>query len=215
LKLDEKPSTKVDVCFFDTPDGALAAKGLTLRARQKAGSSGDSTVKLRTPDRAAELSDVERSIKPEEDWTNETQPVISRSLDRGSLPDSMLHQVIAGHARAKNLFNSRQRALVAARVPDFRWPSLRIYGPVHAEVWSKQFLLTGFPKAVTVERWHLEKPGRTLEILEVSATVRVNSAEEVTKLVKDFFGATASAGFGKPAGRTKTQVVLDFLKTGD
>ena len=73
LKLDERQAVKEIVCYFDTGDGALEAHQLILRARQKAGQPGESTVKLLATAGATDLSDEERAIQPEQDWTDEYQ----------------------------------------------------------------------------------------------------------------------------------------------
>jgi hypothetical protein len=214
LELDSRPSVKQIICFFDTTDGALEARGLILRARQKTGSPGDSTVKLRTTGDTGELSKLEQSIKPEADWTRETDPSTSRSVDNPALPDGLVRKVAQGGAGAKKLFNKEQRRLVEARIKDFNWGGLRCYGPIQAEVWEQSFKLKIFPDAVTVERWHMTKETRTLDILEVSAKARVQTAAEGKELVKQFFKATEEAGLGSPGGRSKTQIVLDFFKPG-
>ena len=85
LKLDEKRAVRQMVCFFDTADGALEAQNLILRARQKDGESGQSTVKVRATDGESELSDAERAIPPEQDWTHENGPTLSRSVDSAPL----------------------------------------------------------------------------------------------------------------------------------
>ena len=84
LKLDEHKARKRTVIFFDTGDRSLGANHLILRARQQGKGHGDSTVKLRAPEGEAELSDAERAIQPEQDWTNENEPTVSRSKDRES-----------------------------------------------------------------------------------------------------------------------------------
>ena len=214
LELAARPAIKQIVCFFDTTNGTLAARGLILRARQRAGSPGDSTVKMRTTGDTGELSKLEQSIKPETDWTRETDPSTSRSMDNSALPDGLVRQVAQGGAVAKKLFKKEQRRLVEARIKDFDWGGLKCYGPIQAEVWEQSFKLKIFPDAVTVERWHMTKETRTLDILEVSAKARVQTAAEGKELVKQFYKATEEAGLGRPGGRSKTQIVLDFFKPG-
>jgi hypothetical protein len=48
LKLEKQTAVEGEIVFFDTEDGALFAKNLILRARQKTDGLADSTVKLRT-----------------------------------------------------------------------------------------------------------------------------------------------------------------------
>jgi len=72
LKLDEHRAVNQLCCFFDTSDGMLEAEHLILRARQKGDGPGEFTVKLRASEDSA-LSDAERAIQPEQDWTDEYQ----------------------------------------------------------------------------------------------------------------------------------------------
>jgi len=207
LKLDEHCAEKQIVYYFDTSDKILAAHHLTLRARQPAGRPGDSTVKLRASAGKLEWTDLERTLKPEQDWTSEREVTESRALD-SRLTTGSVAKVAAGAAPVSELFTAAQRQLVAARLPGVAWESLKCYGPVEAEVWPRQTKLPGFPEPVTVELWHLRQAGRTQDLLEVS--VRVPSS----KLVRQFFETGKASGLGEPAGQTKTQKVLDFFKPG-
>ena len=144
LKLDEKLAYRQTVCFFDTADGALEARGLILRARQKDGGPGESTVKLRAIEGAGELSDAERAIQPEQDWTREDGPTLSRSVDHEAITEGLVARAAAGEGRVIELFNDQQQKLVMARMKDFNWESLRRYGPVEAKVWKQQRKLEGF-----------------------------------------------------------------------
>jgi len=214
LKLDAKPGVKEQVFFFDTTNYVLEAHNLILRARQKVGHPADSTVKLRTASAASELSDAEKSIKPEEDWSNEIAPAISRSVDYDPLPDGVLATVDQGTWTVDKLFNDAQRRMVEARVKNFSWPALRRFGPIQAEVWDEQFKLKDFPEAVTVERWRIEKDGNALDILEVSAKTRPGKNGDARKLANQFFRAAEKAGLGRPGGQSKTMLVFDFFKPG-
>ncbi len=214
LKLDEHRSVKQIVCFFDTADRALEANDLILRARQKEGGPGESTVKLRAIDGATALSDAERAIQPEQDWTNENRPTLSRSVDHASWAKGLVPKVAAGQVAVAEIFDETQRKLVMARMKDFDWKSLRLYGPVDARVWRQQWKLQGFPENVTVELWHLQKDGRTQDVLELSAKAWAETDTEARALACRFFGAAKAAGFGAPAGQTKTKAVLDFFKPG-
>jgi hypothetical protein len=214
LDLDEHRAVKELVCFFDTRDGALEANHLILRARQSVGQPGESTVKLRAPARAVDLSEAERAIPAEQDWTNETEPTLSRSVDREGLARGLVAKVASGRAAVEELFDDAQRKLVEARMKEFTWGSLRAYGPVEARVWHQQWKLRGFPEAVTVELWHLRRDGRSQDILEVSAKARAETAAQAQVLARQFFSAAKAAGLGEPAHQTKTRRTLDFFKPG-
>lgn len=215
LKLDEADAVRQTVCFFETADGALEARHVILRARQKENQPGDSTVKIRVDENAgAQLSDAELSITPEQDWTNETEASLSRSRNNKHLPMGLVPQAASGEARIADLFNKKQKKLVSARMGDFDWGSLRRYGPVETEVWREYRQFDGFPEKITIERWRLEKDGKTLEILEVSAKTKAETEEQARVMASQFFGAARAAGLGEPSGLTKTRMVLDFFKPG-
>lgn len=213
LKLDEHRAVNQLCCFFDTSDGTLEAKHLILRARQKGDGPGESTVKLRASG-DTELSDAERAIQPEQDWTDENQSTLSRSVDHSSLAAGMVAKAAAGKLAVAGLFNQEQRDLVMARMQDFKWESLRCYGPVETRVWRRQWKLHGFPEKVTVELWLLRKDGKHLELLEVSAKTKATTEEQSRTMAKQFYAAAKASGMGEPSGLTKTRMVLDFFKPG-
>ncbi|MEI6085673.1 MAG: hypothetical protein WCS70_15420 [Verrucomicrobiota bacterium] len=202
------------VCFFDTSDQSLAANNLILRARQRVGQSGESTVKLRARAGDAELSARERLVPPEQDWINDHEPTLSRSLDARPISQGLVKKVAEGDEPISELYNHPQRQLVAARLKDFNWGDLRRYGPVTTEVWSKQVELPGYPEAVTIELWHLQQAGRTQDILEVSIKSKAASDAQAQAQARQFFAAAKAAGLGEPTGQTKTKIVLDFFKPG-
>jgi hypothetical protein len=214
LKLDEHQAVQEVVCFFDTSDGILDSHNLILRARQEPGQRGEFAVKLRGGTSTTELSDAERAIAPEQDWTNENGPAVSRTVERKSLPKGLVSKVVAGQLPVDALFNDAQRQLVTSRIKDFSWESLRRYGPVEAKVWQQQWQFKGFPESVTVELWHLREGDRTEDILEVSAKAKAATEEEAKALVRQFFKAAKAAGLGEPSGQTKTRKVLEFFKPG-
>lgn len=214
LKLDESKAVQQLVCFFDTADGALEAQNLILRARQKDGELCESTVKLRAIDGTTDLSEFERSIQPEQDWTHENGPTLSRTVDRASIEMGLVPKIAKGEGVVRELFSEPQQNLVLARMKDFNWASLKRYGPVQARVWRENRMLEGFKEKVTIERWRLEKDGRTLEVLEISAKAKADTEEQAQALAKQFFAAAKAAGLGEPSGQTKTKQVLEFFKPG-
>ncbi len=216
LKLDEHRAVKQSVCFFDTAEGALEANHLILRARQKASSPGESTVKLRALDGATVLTETERAIVPEQDWTTAAAPTLSRSIDHETLAPGLVPKAATGQAAVTSLFNETQRKLVLARMSNFNWDRLRCYGLIETKVWRQQWKLEGFPEEVTVELWHLRKDGRSEDVLEVSAKAKADTdtEAEARDIARQFFDAAKAAGLGEPAGQTKTKQALEFFKPG-
>lgn len=214
LNLDSNAATPRDVCFFDTADGALAARNLIVRVRQTAGKSGDVTVKIRTTDATAELSKAEQAISPEQDWTGESEPVISRSVERTLRDRELLGRVLAGKTSVRELLTKQQQELITGRIKGFRFESLKRHGPFKAQVWKKLSHLGGFEGQLTVELWDLQKADRIEEVLELSTTATTETDAQAGAVAKRFFAAAKTAGMGKPDPRTKTRRVLDFYQPG-
>ncbi len=211
LRLAEKTPASLEVVFFDTADAALQSRNVILRVRHRAGTPGDSTVKIRTTTNDDALGEAEKAITPELDWINPDAPAVSRSISH-ELPPDQYNAVLHDGASAETLFSDKQRQLVETRRPGLAWTDLVAHGPVRAEVWDRQCKLKGFPKPVTVERWHLERGGQKAEIFEVSVKVSTSSETEAKELAIAFFQAAEDAGFGRPSGQSKTQLVLDFFR---
>ena len=140
--------------------------------------------------------------------------MLSRSLNRASINSGLVPKVAAGDAPVRDLFDTAQQDLVAARFKDIRWESLKRYGPVETQVWKKLFKFEGFTEPVTVELWQLRKDGKSEQILEVSTKAVAETDAHARALAKQFFAAARSAGLGEPASLTKTKKVMDFLKPG-
>ena len=121
------------VYFFDTPDLALNARGLVVRARRVQGKGDDSVVKLRpvVPD---ELPDEVRS-SPQFGVEVDAMPggsyVCSGSMKRTM--DSVVKDAVAGRKPLRKIFSKEQRALYAANAPDgLELDDLSILGPTMA-----------------------------------------------------------------------------------
>jgi hypothetical protein len=211
LKLDKKHAVQQIACFFEIGDGTLQANHLILRARQKAAGPGESTVKIRVSEAATELTVAERALELEQDWTAENKVAFSRSISHSALPEGMVAMAAAGKIPVKLLFNESQRDLVSARIKDFDWDRLRCFGPVKVEVWRKQWKIEGFSEKVTVELWKLQRDGKKMDILEVSAKTTAESAVHAQALANQFYAAAKASGMGEPAALTKTQVIMGFF----
>ncbi len=212
LMLEGRPAVRQLVCFFDTGNLALEANHLILRARQDDGETGESTVKIRALPDGTALSKQELAIPPEQDWTRAQSPTLSRSLDSGALKIGLVSEVVENGADVIGLFDAQQQALVTARMGNFDWSSLMRYGPVSAKVWKRELKLKGFNGRVTVEIWHLQKDGRSLDVMEVSAKIKAATEDEARGIANNFFAAAKAAGLGVPTGETKTAKVLEFYK---
>ncbi len=214
LDLDPDASDAQDVCFFDTADRALAAHDLIFRVRQGSAKAGDAIVKIRTMPDSPELTDAELAIPAEQDWTDGSQPVISRTLKSKLSRKGLLADVVAGKVPAGDLLSDKQKELITRRLPGFKFDSLKRYGPVKTEVWKNHLKFKGFPEPVTVELWQLQENDRSENLLEVSSKASAGSDAQARDQAKQFFAAAKSAGMGTPTPQTKTSKVFEFHKPG-
>ena len=121
------------VYFFDTPDLALNARGLVVRARRVQGKGDDSVVKLRpvVPDELPDDVRSSRQFGVEVDAMPGGAYVCSGSMKRTM--DSVVKDAVAGRKPLRKIFSKEQRALYAANAPEgLELDDLSILGPTMA-----------------------------------------------------------------------------------
>ena len=131
LGLDPLEAQVRQIVFFDTPDLALNAAGVVVRARRIQGRSGDTVVKLRpvVPDELPEDLRRSGSVGVEVD----TMPggyVCSASM-KGRAPNDEIRETFAGRRPLRKLLSKEQRAFYAAHAPEgIELDALVVLGPV-------------------------------------------------------------------------------------
>jgi hypothetical protein len=115
LELDPLDAQIRQVYFFDTPDLALDAHGVVVRARRVQRRGDDSVVKLRP----VMPSELPAKLRPSRDLVVEVDAmpggyVCSASL-RGDLGTTDVKEVAAGGRSVSRLFSKRQRAFLAEK----------------------------------------------------------------------------------------------------
>jgi hypothetical protein len=142
------------VYFYDTPELALFAKDLVLRARVTEGDDDDSTVKLRPlplPDIPAPWSTTD-GVRIELDVVGARQ-VPSAKLD-GEPDRGEIEQVEHGLLKLSKLFSKAQEACVEDELPSTTaLHELAVLGPVDARKW--ELPPEAFPHELSVEEWTL------------------------------------------------------------
>jgi hypothetical protein len=161
------------VYYIDTPDLALLARGVVLRARRRPQGGHDTSVKLR-PVAPAEIPRewrhrsgfaVEIDLAP-------GMSVCSASLKQGR-SRSRLHAALGGKRSLGELFSKRQRALIAERIPGkVDWTSLRAFGPVDVVKATTRVPLLG---PLVNELWRYPDGS---SLLELSTRVRPQDLQE-------------------------------------
>jgi hypothetical protein len=151
------------VFFFDTPDLALDAKGVVVRARRVQGRGDDSVVKLRpvvpteVPDRLRRSPSmvVELDAMPG-GW------VCSGSL-KNALGTTDVKRVAAGERAIRKLFSTEQRDFYAAHAPDgLALDDLTVLGPIF--VLKLNMRPEGYDRKLVAEVWLYPDGSRILEL---------------------------------------------------
>ncbi len=193
------------VYFYDTPELALFARDLVLRARVTDGDDDDSTVKLRPlplPDIPARWSASE-GVRIELDVVGAKQ-IPSAKLD-GEPDRGEIEQVEQGALKLSKLFTGAQEALVTDELPGATsLNDLAVLGPVDARKWDLP--RETFPHKLSVEEWSL--PDGT-HFVELSFKVTPGEAESAQRTFHALLDRLEIGHAGDPD--PKTPKVLDFF----
>ena len=104
--------------FFDTPDLALDAAGLVVRARRVQGGSGDSVVKLRP----VEPTELPKRIRRSDAFTVEVDAMPGGFVCSGSMKGAVdaadVRDAVRGGRPVRKLFSKQQRAFYDEHAPD-------------------------------------------------------------------------------------------------
>jgi hypothetical protein len=201
LGLDPLRAQIRQVFFFDTPDLALNAAGVVLRARRVQGRDGDTVVKLR-PVVPAEL---ERS--PGLAVEVDAMPggyVCSASL-KGAVPADAVLPAVSGVQPLSSLFSPEQRAFYATHAPaGLAIDDLAVLGPIF--VLKLKLPKKAFARRIVVEMWLYPDGSR---ILELSTKAEPHAALEVSLEVRRFLEGRGIEMSGQQ--QTKTKAALEFF----
>src|SRR5262249_50579091 len=172
------------VYFFDTPDLALYASGLVVRARRVQRKGDDSVVKLR-PVVPAELDDALRA-SPSFGVEVDAMPggfVCSGSMKR-ALGTKDVRRSVLGERPLRKLFSKEQRALYEAHAPEgVALDDLAILGPIF--VLKLRFSPEGYARKLVAELWLY--PDNSM-VLELSTKCLPAEAFDVAAETREFLG---------------------------
>lgn len=205
LELDPLEAQIRQVFFFDTPDLALDAAGVVVRARRIQGKGGDSIVKLR-PVVPSELSDdlrLSKSFRVEVD----ALPggfVCSGTLKGTPDPDDVL-RVARGELPLRKVLSKEQQALYAAHAPPgVGLDDLVLLGPIF--VLKLRFEPPGLDRRLVAEMWIYPDGSR---ILELSTRAETNEAFQVAALARAYLTERGIDLSGEQ--ETKTRKALEYF----
>jgi hypothetical protein len=205
LGLDPLNAQIRQVYFFDTPDLALNAAGVVVRARRIQGKGNDSVVKLR-PVAPAELSSEIRSAPG---FGVEIDAMVGGFVCSGTMKQTLkpttVREAVTGNRPLKKLFSKRQRAFYAKHAPDdVGLDSLSVLGPVF--VLKLKEVPEGFERPLVSELWLYPDGSR---ILELSTKCLPSETFEVAAATREFL-----VSHDIPLGgtqQTKTKTALEFF----
>jgi hypothetical protein len=193
------------VYFYDTPELALFAEQLVLRARLTDGDDDDSTVKLR-PLPLPEIPGRWRStdgVRIELDVVGSKQ-VPSAKLD-GEPDRGEIEQVEQQALKLSKLFTKAQEAIIDDALPSATaLNDLAVLGPVDARKWDLP--PETFPHKLSVEEWSL--PDGT-HFLELSFKVKPDEAQRAEWAFHSLLDRLEIGHDGDP--EPKTPRVLRFF----
>ena len=192
------------VYFFDTPDLALNARGLVVRARRVQGKGDDSVVKLRpvVPDELPDDVRSRRQFGVEVDAMPGGAYVCSGSMKRTM--DSVVKDAVAGRKPLRKIFSKEQRALYAANAPDgLELDDLSILGPTMAL--KVKFAPKDYGRKFVAELWLY--PDNSM-LLELSTKCLPAEAFEVALETRAFLTKVGIDLSGEQ--ETKTKKALQY-----
>ena len=205
LGLDAIEAQIRQVFFFDTPDLALDAAGLVVRARRVQGGSGDSVVKLRP----VEPTELPKRIRQSDAFTVEVDAMPGGFVCSGSMKGAVdaadVRDAVRGGRPVRKLFSKQQRAFYDEYAPDvLGLDDLTILGPIF--VLKLKSTPKGFGRKLTAEMWLFPDNSR---ILELSTKCPPSEAFEVAAETRAFLGAK---GIDLDAEQqTKTRTALELF----
>ena len=193
------------VFFFDTPDLALNAAGVVVRARRRQGEDGDTVVKLRpvVPNELPEELRRSKSFNVEVD----AMPggyVCSASF-KGVANNGAIREAAMGGRPIRKLFSKEQRAFYAAHAPaGIELDALSILGPI--PIIKAKIQPKGFGRRLVGELWMYPDGS---QIVELSTKARPDEAFQVAAEARALLQTRGIDLTGEQ--QTKTKTALEFF----
>jgi hypothetical protein len=205
LGLDPLDAQIRQVTFLDTPELALDAAGVVVRARRIQGRPGDSVIKLRPLDPEQVDSDVRRL----DGFGVEVDAMPGGFVCSGRLKceadSDAIRKVLLGERPPRKLFTKHQRALFRAHAPDgIELDELVVLGPVF--VLKAKWQPRDHPRKMVAEMWLYPDGDR---IFELSTKCRPSEAFQAAAEARAYLSAHGIDLAGDQ--QTKTRTALQFF----
>ena len=210
LPIDPVEAQPRQVFFFDTPDLALNAAGLVVRARRIQGGRGDTVIKLRP----VEPDDLPADIRKQADFNVEVDALpggfVCSASYKGRSTGQEIREAVSGKLPIRRLFSKTQRAFFKEHAPEgVDLDSLLVLGPTFL-LKSRFPIRSGFdpraPERLLVGEMWLYPDGS--RIFELSTKCLPSDAFTVATEVRAYL-----AGRGIDLGavqQTKTRTALEY-----
>ncbi len=193
------------VFFFDTPELALNAAGVVVRARRRQGEDADTVVKLR-PVVPAELpEELRRSTSFNVEVDAMPGGFVCSASFKGTASNDAIREVAAGKRSIRKLFSKAQRGFYAAHAPDgIDLDQLSVLGPI--PILKLKIRPEGFGRRLVGELW-LYPDGS--QIVELSTSAQPAEAFQVAAEARGFLTSVGVDLAGEQ--QTKTKTALEFF----
>jgi len=193
------------VFFFDTPELALNAAGVVVRARRRQGEDADTVVKLR-PVVPAELpEELRRSTSFNVEVDAMPGGFVCSGSFKGTASNDAIREVAAGKRSILKLFSKAQRGFYAAHAPDgIDLDQLSVLGPI--PTLKLKIRPEGFGRRLVGELW-LYPDGS--QIVELSTKAQPSEAFQVAAEARGFLTSLGVDLAGEQ--QTKTKTALEFF----
>jgi len=205
LDIDPLDAQIRQVFFFDTPDLALNASGVVVRARRVQGKGDDTVVKLRpvVPQELPEELRLSSSFGVEVD----AMPggfVCSGSF-KGALSEPRVRETVRGDRPVRKLFSKEQRAFYAEHAPEgLGLDDLSVLGPIF--VLKAKHVPRELGRKVVAEVWLYPDDSR---LLELSTKCEPGEAFQVAAETRAYLAERGIDMSGEQ--ETKTRKALEFF----
>ena len=193
------------VFFFDTPDLALDANGLVVRARRSQGRDDDTVVKARPVIPTQVPPEVRRSRNLVVELDAMPGGFVCSASMKGVVPAGHVQEAISGGRELRKIYTKEQRAFFNAHAPDgIELDDLSVLGPI--TVLKLKFTPTGYTGRLVAELWFYPDGSH---ILELSTKSPPETAFQAAAEAKAFLVSRGVPLSGEQ--QTKTRTALEFF----
>jgi hypothetical protein len=205
LGVDPLDSQMRQVFFFDTPELALNAAGVVVRARRRQNEQGDTVVKLRP----VIPGDLPEDLRAMETFNVEVDAMpggfVCSASFKGAADNTAIRQAAGGDLPIRKLFSKQQRAFYEAHAPDgIELDALSTLGPI--PIIKVKVAPEGFGRKLVGELWMYPDGS---QIVELSTKARPDEAFQVAAEAKAFLLSKEVDLTSEQ--QTKTKTALEFF----